>query len=247
MKKTREISIHLIESAYRDIFRSLFSAAYMITGNERTAESVVMKIMLKYPAPDDKDYNELIECVKEDSLKAASAEDSSFFSFSGDLTNVSSPLTEWILTLDERKARVLVLKYALNLSIKEIASVTGESAERIKAVLDKGKVRSYQETKNAKTASSVLRKACMNALNFSCYPPDLSAVIRSIERIMEEKNAAASRSFSVKPVLSWLITGVLMIFIAVIIWMSVVLLDYFREPYRVNAPHPTEIVSFTEE
>lgn len=234
MKKNREISIRLIEMAYKGIFRPLFSASYLICGNERSAESILMKTMLSNPAPEEKDYEELLETVKEASVKAAKAEDASFFSFSGDLTGNTTPLTEWLLTLDEKKARILVLKYALRLSVKDISQITGENTEKVKSVLQKGKARSFQETKNTKAATMALKNACAQVMNSSCYPPDYAAVIRSIEKILDDKNTEAKRSFSVKPVISWLISGIMMVFIALIIWMSVVLIDYLRDPDSVK-------------
>lgn len=236
MKKNKEISIHLLDLSYKNIFRSLFQTAYMITGNERKAEGVLMKVMSNYPAPETKDQGEIFEIVKEESLRLASPEDSSLFSFSGELAPSTSPITEWLFTLDEKKARVIVLRYAIDLSLKEIASVTGESVERIKGILEKGKLRSFQETRSQKAAVPALKKAAVSLMNSSCFPPDYSCLIRSIEKITEEKTAGGTRSFSVKPVISWLITGIMMLFITLIVWMSVVLIDYFRTPAAESLP-----------
>lgn len=236
MKKNKNVSIRFIESAYRQNFKSLFSAAYLITGNERKAESIMMKVMLSYPMPEDKDFDDISDRIKELSIKEASPEDSALFSFSGDMTSVSLPLSEWILTLDEKKARTLVLRYALDLSVKEISSITMDKPEKIRAILERGKVRAFNQAKSQKSAVSLLKAAASEVSGTACFPPDFSAILRSVERIIEDKNAHEQRSFSVKPVISWLVTGILMLMITAIIWMSVVLIDYFRDP--VQSTHP---------
>lgn len=236
MKKRETVSIRFIETAYKTKFRYLFSCAYLITGNERKSESIIMKVILSHPMPEERDFDEIIALVKELSLKEASADDGSLFAFSGDMTSIGHPFSEWVFSLDEKKARTLVLRYALDLSVKEIASVTGDSAEKVKAILERGKVRAFSETKSQKSASSLLKTACREVLQCVCFPPDFGAILRSIERINEDKNTQQQRSFSVKPVLSWLSTGLLMFLITVIIWMSVVLMDYFREPAQKTNP-----------
>ena len=236
MKKNIDVNIRMIENAYRDRFKSLFACAYLITANERKAESVIMKVILSNPMPDDKDTDDIFALVKEMAMKASSVEDSALFAFSGDMSGVKSHLSEWIMTLDEKKARILTLKYALGLSVKEICLVTGENAEKVKAILEKGKVRAYNEGKGQKSAILYLKAACREVLNSACFPPDFSAILRSIERIIEDKHASSVHSFSVKPILSYLITGALMAVICAIVWMTVVLIDYFREPAK--AIHP---------
>ncbi len=236
MKKSMNVSIRFIESAYRQRFKSLFASAYLITGNERKAESIMMKVMLSNPMPEDKDFEEISDKIKEMSIKEASAEDSALFSFSGDMTSVTLPLSEWILTLDEKKARTLVLRYALDLSIKEISALTQDKPEKIKAILERGKVRAYNQAKSQKGAISLLKAAAREVSQTACFPPDFSAILRSVERIIEDKNAQQQRSFSVKPVISWLVTGILMLMIAAIIWLSVVLIDYFRDPVKAIYP-----------
>ena len=47
MKKNIDVNIRMIENAYRDRFKSLFACAYLITANERKAESVIMKVIKK--------------------------------------------------------------------------------------------------------------------------------------------------------------------------------------------------------
>ena len=134
----------------------------------------------------------------------------------------------------------LVLRYALDLSVKEIAHLTGDRPDKVKATLEIGKQRAIKGSKSPKGALNALHIACREVLETACYPPDFSAVMRSIERIIEDKNVRNERSFSVKPMLSWLITGILMVFTALIIWMTVVLIDYFRAPVKaVNPVFPT--------
>ncbi len=236
MKKNANVSIRFIESAYRQKFSFLFSCAYLITGNERKAESILMKVMLSNPMPEDKDFDDITERIKELSIKEASPDDSALFSFSGDMTGVTLPLSEWILTLDEKKARTLVLRYALDLSVKEISSLTGDKPEKVRAILERGKVRAYNQAKGQKGALSLLKAASREVAFTACFPPDFSAILRSVERIIEDKSSQQQRSFSVKPVISWLVTGILMLMITGIIWMSVVLIDYFREPAKVTHP-----------
>lgn len=236
MKKNEIVSIRLIESAYKQKFRYLFSCAYLITGNERKAESILMKVILSNPVPDEKDFEDIFEKTKELSLKETNLEDSALFSFMGDMSGVRLPLSEWILTLEEKKARTLVLRYALELSIKEIASITGDKPEKVKAVLERGKARAYNQAKGQKSALSLLKTASGEVALTACFPPDFSAILRSVERIMEDKSLSQQRSFSVKPVISWLVTSILMLLITLIIWMSVVLIDYFREPVKVKNP-----------
>lgn len=237
MKKNTNVSIRLIESAYKSKFKYLFSCAYLITGNERTAESILMKEMLSHPMPEEKDFEAILENIKYNSIKSVSKEDAALFSFSGDMTGIASPLSEWILTLDEKKARTIVLRYALDLSVKEISAVTGDSAEKIKAILERAKVRAFSQIKGrkgGKSSSSLIRQAASEVIESACFPPDFNALLRSIERIIEDKNASSQRSFSVKPVISWLITAILMVFITLVIWMSVVLIDYLRVPKNVS-------------
>lgn len=236
MKKNKTISIRLIESAYKDKFKSLFTFAYLITGNERTAESILLKAILQNPMPEERDFEDIFSSVKDMAMKAANPDDSALFGFSGDMSIVTLPLSEWMLTLDEKRVRILVLRYWLDLSVKEICQVTGERAEKVRSVLDRGKARARNDQKGQKSSLAALKAACKEVGATACFPPDFSAVIRSIERIIEDQNAEAQRSFSVKPVLSWLVTGVLMLFIAVIIWMSVVLIDYFRKPVQAVRP-----------
>lgn len=236
MKKNANISIRFIESAYRQRFRALFSSSYLITGNERKSESILMKVMLSNPMPEEKDFDEIEDRIRELSLKEASPEDSALFSFSGDMTGVSLPLSEWILTLDEKKARTLVLKYALDLSVKEISALTGDKPEKVRAILERGKVRAYNQARGQKGALTLLKNASREVASTACFPPDFSAILRSVERIIEDKSSQQQRSFSVKPVISWLVTGILMLLITAIIWMSVVLIDYFREPVKVTHP-----------
>lgn len=236
MKKNNYVSIRFIESAYRQKFRYLFSCAYLITGNERKAESIIMKAIISNPMPEEKDFDDIIDMIKELSLKDASPDDSALFSFSGDMTGARLPLSEWILTLDEKKARTLVLRYALGLSAKEISHLTGDKIEKVRSILERGKARAYNQTKSQKNAVSLLKTAAEEVLATACFPPDFSAVLRSVERIMDDRNSQQQRSFSVKPVLSWLVTGLLMLLITVIIWMSVVLIDYYREPVQKANP-----------
>ena len=236
MKKNKSVNIRLIESAYRDKFKSLFTCAYLINGNERAAESVIMKVILSNPVPDDKNNDEIYSLIKDMAMKSSSAEYSALFEFSGDMSSIKSPLSEWIMTLDEKKARVLTLKYALGLSVKEICLITGENSEKVKAVLDKGRVRAYSEGKGQKLAVHHLKAACREVAESACFPPDFNAILRSVERIIEDKNASSDHVFSVKPILSYLVTGVLMAVIAAIVWMTVVLIDYFREPVQAVRP-----------
>ena len=236
MKKNIDVNIRYIENAYKEKFKSLFACAYMITANERAAESVIMKVILSNPVPEDKDFDEIYSLVKEMAIKAAKSEDSALFSFSGDMSGVKSPLAEWILTIDEKKARVLALRYALDLSIKEISHITNEKTERIKAILEKGKVRASSDGRGQKSSMTSLKAACREVLLSACFPPDFSAILRSIERIIEDKNASSERSFSVKPILSYLVTAVLMAIICAIVWMTVVLVDYFRTPVQAVRP-----------
>ncbi len=250
MKKNVDVDIRFIESAYRDKFKSLFASAYLITANPRAAESVIMRAILSNPTPDEKDFDEIYSLVKDMAMKCASVEDSALFAFTGDMTNIKSPITEWIMTLDEKKARVLVLRYALELSVKEICQITGEKSERVKAILERGRARASGEGKMQKASVSCLKAACREALESACFPPDFSAVLRSIEKIIEDKNASSVHSFSVKPILSYLLTGVLIVVIAVIVWMTVVLIDYFREPAKaVHTVFPiyTQSPEITEE
>ena len=97
-------------------------------------------------------------------------------------------------------------------------------------------MRAFSQTKGrkgGKSSISLIRKAASEVIESACFPPDFNALLRSIERIIEDKNASSQRSFSVKPVISWLITGILMVFITLVIWMSVVLIDYLRVPKNV--------------
>ena len=236
MKKSIDFNIRLIESAYKENFKVLFACAYLITANERAAESVLMKVILSNPVPEEKDFDDIFSLVKELSLKAALPEDSALFGFSGDMSNITNSLGEWMLTLDEKKARILVLRYALNLSVKEICLVTGEKGEKVKSLLERGKARAYNEGSGQKASILRLKSACRELAQSACFPPDFNAILHSVERIIEDQNASSIRSFSVKPIISYLVTGVLMLLIAAIVWMSVVLIDYFREPVQATRP-----------
>ena len=144
MKKNLSVSIHLIENAYKQKFSYLFNCAYLITGSERSAESILMNVICQHPMPEEGEFDEIFSLIKQLSIKSASHEDAALFAFSGDVTGVKLALSEWILTLDEKKARTLVLRYALGLSAKDISHLTGDGIEKVKAILERGKVRVHR-------------------------------------------------------------------------------------------------------
>lgn len=243
MKKNREIKIKESEASYKPFYQDMYAVAYVITGNERQAEEALIHAVCAFPYPDEDEFKEVFSVVREESLKIALPEKGEYFSHSGNAGDERNAITEHMLSLPENQMRIALLRYGIKLPVQKIAAVTGEKASDIKRVLIQLEGSCQRKVKNAQTAVKMLNAAAWECIQSACYAPDFNALFRAIEKRTEKNKGENVYARSLKGLVSWAVTLAFLLAAAIIIWLSIVLLDYYRETYIV--PKNNEISTRT--
>lgn len=237
MKKIKPIRIKEAEVSYKPFFQEMYAVAYVITGNERQAEEALIGSIMDFPYPNEDDYKNVYSNVRDRALKLASPENGEYFAHSGASGEDDGPVTEYLLSLPETQLRCALLRYAIALPVHEISDITGEKASKIKEILSECERRSSKSARGGSGVVRMLKKSAWDCVISACYAPDFSALFRAVEARSNGSEQQSVYARSIKGILSWMFTLTFLIIAALIIWMGVVLVDYYRETYIQPQQH----------
>jgi len=229
--------------AHKPFYQGLYSVAYVISGNERKSNEIILGVMLSNPYPDATDAKILYESVKDAAVHSSKPEDGEYFSFSGAVSETLTPLSEALLSFSDEENRIFLMRFALNLSIRDISSVTGKKSAQISETLIQYTNYAVSFVKTDKAASGALRRAAYEMMDMVSIAPDYNALIRSAEVLTEKSKTPAQYKRKIKSLLSMIFALLFLTAAAVIIWLTVLFADHYRSEYV--KPRETETESVT--
>jgi len=248
MKKKNGFNFRSMAFRYEEIYRDLFVYAYAITGNDRTAETALVSSMV-LPISEHEDFEKAaFENLKRCAIETASnnAFDENFTCFDADFESMDS-LNEWISEIADDEKRIILLRYGVELANREIAVALGSTYAKIRETVERLKAEGARHVKHGQKIVPALRKLSRKELEKTDASPDFNTLLRACENLLRTETEKSRKRKPMKRLVSWAFAAVAMIFLLSMIWISTVLISYFREAWREETGAKTETVCILED
>ncbi len=232
MKAQNGVSLRRMTEEYKEIYNELFYIAYAVTGNDRAAEEALIRVMLDPSAVNDPRGRVTKTAL---SVRAASAAEQNFYCFLDSPTDAPNALADWLSGESDETRRCVMLKYGCFLSVSDIAVATDMPAALVRRALANARKSAERFTRRPEKA---LASLCAREISKNSSAPDFNSILRAAEAHGEAFNKNEARK-PVKSAVSWVIAAVMLIALGVIIWLSAVMLDYYRD--KSNPPSPQTV------
>lgn len=224
MNEKETISMKEIAQRYRDSYRSMYYAAYAITGNERAAERALVSAMIDGRGDDR-------ERVKRHALaELEEARSESFFSCLSGEIDETDELYDWLVLEADDTRRAVMLRYGLSMSGREIALVMNKGAAYVRRTLEA--TRKIALRRAGSEAEKRIAAICRREIASSPIAPDYGTILRAVENRLKAGGRSAPAQHRVRGAVSNLVALVLLLVLGAMIWASTILLDYYRQTYQ---------------
>lgn len=210
-------------SRFRKHYKKLYTLCLAITGRGMDAEKALCALMAggnKYAS--EKQLRKA--ATREAMLIASCNEDAGFFDClraTGD-----DAVSMRVEAEDELTRRAAFLYYACKLSPARIAQALKVKLPQAVNFLKNIK-RAAEETLPGK-GEDTLKAMCKEEYARSSYAPDEAGFLRIFEKYLSEMETEGTVSHKGKKIFSGVVSVILLVIIAIMLWVGAVMLDYFR-------------------
>ncbi len=214
---------------YREIYNELFYIAYAVTGNDRAAEEALISVMLDPSSVSDPRGRVTERAL---SIRSSAAAEQNFLCFLDSPTDTPNALADWLSGESDETRRCVMLKYGCSLSVSDIATATDMPSALVRRALLNARKSAERFSRGAEKALIAL---CAREISKNSFAPDFNSLLRAAEAHGEAFGKNAARK-PVKSAASWILAAVMLIALGIVIWMSAVMLDYYREKNKELTP-----------
>lgn len=233
MKKRQKINLKSAIELYRSIYKEMYTVAYAITGNDRTAESALANAMLMELQSEENLEQAAFANVKQIALGLVKTNpgELNFDCLEPDFQN-EDPLLEWIGGLKEEERRTIMLRYGCELSMRETAEALGKSVGYVREMMERIHTAGARFAVSKKRLNATFRKTCRSELENASFAPDYNSVIRAAELLNATGVKKGKIARPMRRAVSWLFAFIFMVALVAMLWLCTILFSYYRGVLR---------------